>query len=134
MAKRATTSGTSAPKTTRSRATKKTAPAVNPASTTAAAVEAVSVDTENATAALVTPVAEEAVVATPAVAEAPAVETAVVVEAPVNGNGHHHTTEQIAKMAYFFWQQRGCPIGSADEDWLRAERELSQGKAAYAGH
>ncbi|MBV8811700.1 MAG: DUF2934 domain-containing protein [Acidobacteriaceae bacterium] len=27
-------------------------------------------------------------------------------------------------MAYTLWQQRGCPEGSADEDWREAERQL----------
>ena len=32
--------------------------------------------------------------------------------------------EAIACLAYAIWQQRGCPWGSPDEDWLRAELEL----------
>ena len=28
--------------------------------------------------------------------------------------------ERIAVTAYYFWQQRGCPHGSSDEDWSRA--------------
>jgi len=32
--------------------------------------------------------------------------------------------EQIAALAYALWQQRGCPEGSSDEDWFRAEQEL----------
>ena len=32
--------------------------------------------------------------------------------------------EQIAALAYQFWQDRGCPEGTPDEDWFRAEREL----------
>ena len=28
--------------------------------------------------------------------------------------------ERIAMTAYYFWQQRGCPNGSSDEDWERA--------------
>jgi Protein of unknown function (DUF2934) len=34
------------------------------------------------------------------------------------------TPEQIAVLAYELWQQRGCPDGSPDVDWLRAEAEL----------
>ena len=34
------------------------------------------------------------------------------------------TDAQIAMLAYQLWQERGCPIGSPEEDWLRAEREL----------
>ena len=32
--------------------------------------------------------------------------------------------QQIADLAYEFWLDRGCPHGSPDEDWFRAEREL----------
>ena len=32
--------------------------------------------------------------------------------------------DQIAALAYEFWQARGCPYGSPDEDWLRAESEF----------
>jgi hypothetical protein len=34
--------------------------------------------------------------------------------------------ERIAALAYFFWQERGCPDGSSDEDWLRAEQHIRQ--------
>jgi hypothetical protein len=34
--------------------------------------------------------------------------------------------ESIAKLAYALWQQRGCPQGSPEFDWLAAERVLSQ--------
>jgi len=30
----------------------------------------------------------------------------------------------IAALAYQLWNNRGCPIGSPDEDWFRAENEL----------
>ncbi|MDE3167726.1 MAG: DUF2934 domain-containing protein [Acidobacteriota bacterium] len=30
----------------------------------------------------------------------------------------------IAALAYRFWQERGCPVGSPEVDWLRAERQL----------
>jgi len=32
--------------------------------------------------------------------------------------------EEIAELAYRRWLTRGCPPGSAEEDWLEAEREL----------
>ena len=32
--------------------------------------------------------------------------------------------EQIASLAYALWQQRGCPEGSSEEDWFRAEQEV----------
>ncbi len=31
----------------------------------------------------------------------------------------------IAALAYRFWQERGCPEGSPEIDWLRAERQLT---------
>ena len=31
---------------------------------------------------------------------------------------------EIAALAYRLWQDRGCPKGSAEEDWYLAEREL----------
>jgi hypothetical protein len=34
--------------------------------------------------------------------------------------------EDIAKLAYALWQQRGCPYGSPDFDWLEAERTLGE--------
>jgi hypothetical protein len=32
--------------------------------------------------------------------------------------------ERIAALAYLLWQERGCPEGSPDEDWLRAEQHI----------
>jgi hypothetical protein len=32
--------------------------------------------------------------------------------------------EEISLRAYQFWLERGCPIGSPEEDWLRAEAEI----------
>jgi hypothetical protein len=31
---------------------------------------------------------------------------------------------QIEKLAYQFWEERGRLLGSSEEDWFRAEREL----------
>ena len=42
-------------------------------------------------------------------------------------------TEGIAALAYKLWQERGCPIGSDQEDWFRAENELKNRKAMAAG-
>jgi hypothetical protein len=33
--------------------------------------------------------------------------------------------EKIALLAYNYWVQRGCQGGSPEEDWFRAERELT---------
>jgi DUF2934 family protein len=32
--------------------------------------------------------------------------------------------ERIRARAYLLWEQRGCPIGEAELDWLHAEQEL----------
>ena len=32
--------------------------------------------------------------------------------------------EEIALLAYLYWEARGCQGGSPEEDWLRAEQEL----------
>ena len=34
------------------------------------------------------------------------------------------TDRQIADLAYINWLDRGCPIGSPEEDWLQAESKL----------
>ena len=33
---------------------------------------------------------------------------------------------EIAALAYKLWQERGCPVGSPDEDWFRAGEELKR--------
>ncbi len=35
------------------------------------------------------------------------------------------TTEAIAELAYSYWQARGYQGGSPQEDWFRAEEELT---------
>jgi hydroxyethylthiazole kinase-like sugar kinase family protein len=42
------------------------------------------------------------------------------VETSLEGNA-----DEIAALAYTQWEQRGCPVGSAEEDWYRAEKELA---------
>ena len=32
---------------------------------------------------------------------------------------------RIAVLAYEFWQERGCPQGTPEQDWFRAEREIA---------
>jgi hypothetical protein len=34
------------------------------------------------------------------------------------------SSQDIAALAYELWQARGCPDGSPEEDWFRAEQEL----------
>jgi len=33
--------------------------------------------------------------------------------------------EEVRKLSYGFWRERGCPTDSSEEDWFRAERELA---------
>jgi hypothetical protein len=33
-----------------------------------------------------------------------------------------HDTTQLG--AYYLWQQRGCPLGTPELDWFRAEEQL----------
>ena len=35
---------------------------------------------------------------------------------------------QIAALAHSLWEERGCPVGSPEEDWYRAEEILRTGK------
>jgi hypothetical protein len=35
--------------------------------------------------------------------------------------------ENIARLAYSYWEARGCQGGSPEEDWLRAEQHLRAG-------
>ena len=40
---------------------------------------------------------------------------------------------EVAALAYQLWNDRGCPIGSPEEDWFQAETELkSRGEATAA--
>jgi hypothetical protein len=34
--------------------------------------------------------------------------------------------EEIERLAFQNWQQRGCPIGTPEEDWFRAEEEIKE--------
>ena len=36
------------------------------------------------------------------------------------------TRTSIEKLAYAYWQERGCPIGSPEIDWVRAEQQLAR--------
>jgi hypothetical protein len=37
--------------------------------------------------------------------------------------------EEVARLAYSYWEARGCRGGSPWEDWFRAERELRERNA-----
>jgi hypothetical protein len=37
---------------------------------------------------------------------------------------HALNHEDVARLAHQFWEERGCPFGSSEIDWWRAEQEL----------
>lgn len=37
---------------------------------------------------------------------------------------------EIANLAYALWQASGCPEGTADENWLAAERQLGSARTS----
>jgi Protein of unknown function (DUF2934) len=51
---------------------------------------------------------------------------------PKQHNGHDQpdsgalNTGEIAELAYHLWRQRGCPEGSADQDWFEAMEQLRE--------
>lgn len=56
----------------------------------------------------------------------PATESKLLVtEAPVPSEAEYNPEpEEIARLAYSYWEGRGRQGGSAEEDWNRAEQEL----------
>jgi hypothetical protein len=55
-------------------------------------------------------------------AAAPA--TDAPISAPVSQSTRTVSREEIAHLAYSYWEARGFTHGMADEDWIRAEAEL----------
>jgi hypothetical protein len=45
---------------------------------------------------------------------------------------HKTGHEAIARQAHQLWEERGKPHGSSEEDWHRAEHELTQRPDAHA--
>ena len=39
---------------------------------------------------------------------------------------------EVALRAYRLWEKRGCPFGSPEEDWFRAEQEIRSEQAQPA--
>jgi hypothetical protein len=35
-----------------------------------------------------------------------------------------HEYEDVARLAYRFWEERGRPLGSPEVDWYQAKREI----------
>jgi hypothetical protein len=51
--------------------------------------------------------------------------TAIARVAANNGAATGCDYEEVCQLAYSYWQARGCPKGSPEDDWFRAEHELS---------
>ena len=49
-------------------------------------------------------------------------ESMVTAENSPVSNGSLH--DEIALLAYSYWEERGCQGGSAEDDWLRAEQVI----------
>ena len=67
-------------------------------------------------------------------APAPVAQTETVAASEPLSVPQSPSAEAIARLAYSYWEARGYQGGSPEEDWLRAERELSscQDKVAVA--
>jgi hypothetical protein len=46
----------------------------------------------------------------------------IEIHASVDAPGFH----EVSELAHHLWIERGCPIGSPEEDWFHAERELQK--------
>jgi DUF2934 family protein len=42
----------------------------------------------------------------------------------------HPEHRSIGELAYRLWQARGCPDGTAEQDWFEAEKQLQAARAA----
>jgi hypothetical protein len=49
----------------------------------------------------------------------------VLPEVPPSAGGDPEP-EEIARLAYQYWLQRGRPTGTPEEDWFRAAEEIKQ--------
>ncbi len=45
---------------------------------------------------------------------------------------HEEESNELESLAYEYWEERGSPFGSPDEDWYRAEKELLRRAEAAA--
>ena len=49
---------------------------------------------------------------------------AVLAAAPAEAVAYVPEYQEVAALAYSYWEARGCQGGAPEEDWLRAEQEL----------
>ena len=60
--------------------------------------------------------------AVPAVDAEPSTLTETATPGPARAS-----SEEVARLAYSYWEARGCQGGSPEEDWFRAEQLLLRG-------
>ena len=52
---------------------------------------------------------------------------------PLAATPYEPVREEVARLAYSYWEARGCQGGCPEEDWMHAEQELrGRGAAAIA--
>ena len=61
-------------------------------------------------------------------------ESAIAPSSTAAPSASYPTFDEIAQLAYSYWEVRGYQGGSSDEDWLRAEQELRAGLTASAAN
>jgi len=44
------------------------------------------------------------------------------------------THEEVAQLAYAYWEARGRPLGSPEEDWFRAEQDVLMERLVWGRH
>jgi hypothetical protein len=54
-------------------------------------------------------------------------ESVIAPSSPAAGAAPNPTFDDIAQLAYSYWEARGYQGGSSEEDWLRAEQALRGG-------
>lgn len=42
------------------------------------------------------------------------------------GQDHANSIDQVEELAYLLWRSRGCPEGTPEVDWFRAERAMAR--------
>jgi len=63
--------------------------------------------------------------------DAPRLAEVTAMPAPANEDPDR-LQAKVAELAYRYWQERGCPHGSPEVDWLRAEMEIRSGQTPLA--
>ena len=51
---------------------------------------------------------------------------------PGSSSSQEQAASDIAMLAYVLWQQRGCPVGSPEQDWMEAEQKMRESQMQSA--